>query len=133
MLYSKQVQTAGGSGFLFDDHEKPPADAFGVAQADVDTALSLPSGSTYTFTPPIPPSTTGALIVTPASEPTAAQALEQVQASRRAAILAALAAIDAKTPRALRDIALGGSADRAKALEAQACDLRAELATLRPS
>lgn len=49
MKYSKTAHAAGASGFFFDNDPNVPADAVKVSDSDVQTAINLPSGSTYDF------------------------------------------------------------------------------------
>lgn len=54
---------------------------------------------------------------------------EQIEAQRKSAILAQIAAIETKQPRALREVALGidGAVDRLRAIDDEISALRAQL------
>jgi hypothetical protein len=49
MLYSQTAHAAGGSGFFFNGDPNAPVDSIKVADADVQTAINLPQGATYSF------------------------------------------------------------------------------------
>ena len=82
MLYSPSAHSTGASsGFFFADDNNAPADSFPVSPADQNTAINLPAGSTYSFSPPISPATVGTLTV---AAPTAAWIAAQAAAATAA-------------------------------------------------
>lgn len=83
MLYSKTSHASGtSSGFYFEDDKNAPADSIHVTDADVQTAINLPVGSTYDF------DATGKLTTT---APTPAYLQAQAQAAMAAGKTQALA------------------------------------------
>lgn len=80
MKYSKTAHAAGASGFFFDNDPNVPADAVKVSDSDVQTAINLPSGSTYDF------DTAGTLTT---AGPSSAQQLANAQAAQVASLSAA--------------------------------------------
>lgn len=79
MLYSPSVHASGASGFHFSTDANAPADSFPVAESDIQTAINLPAGSTYSFAAPVAPATTGTLSI---AFPSAAFLLAQAQAAQ---------------------------------------------------
>lgn len=79
MLYSPSAHTAGASGFHFPGDANAPADCFSVADSDVQTAINLPPGSSYSFTAPVAPAINGTISTV---LPTAAFLLAQAQAAQ---------------------------------------------------
>lgn len=73
MKYSATAHAAGGSGFFFDDDAKAPVDSIKVKDADVQTAINLPAGATYSF------DSNAVLSTAAAPVPTTAQLLAQAQ------------------------------------------------------
>ncbi len=85
MLYSPTAQANGGSGFFFPGSTNTPADAFPVADSDVQTAQNLSSG-TYSFTLP-KGATVGVLsIVAPTSSQVTTQQWLAYQAQAKKAL-----------------------------------------------
>lgn len=86
MKFSKTSQQAGGSGFFFDNDAAAPADSINVTKSDVDLAINLPKGSTYSF------DANSKLVVIPPVAPTAAQLLANAQTDKLSVLSTACAA-----------------------------------------
>lgn len=82
MLYSKTAHMAGGSGFFLDEDKNAPSDVISVSRSDAAAATNLPLESTYDF------DSSGNLIVTNPTAPTAAQIKAKASAARWEAIKA---------------------------------------------
>lgn len=85
MRFSKTAQQEGSSGFFFDNDKNTPIDAIKVSDIDVQTAINLQNGATYSF------DVLGVLTVTLAPIPTAAQILSNTQSDKLSVLSASCA------------------------------------------
>ena len=79
MLYSKTTNDAGGSGFHFSGDSSAPDDSFIVNESDINVAINLSVGYTYSFAESTEGEVFGKMTIT---APTAGYLLEKAKESK---------------------------------------------------